>query len=111
MSNVKFNAWNKETKTMHYDILNPDNFSFSFLNMDVYEWLQFTGLSDKNGKEIYKGDVCKTYCVDSGNEVMSVNFNNGAFCFEYHGWNISDWKTHNIEITGNIFQHPHLLNQ
>ena len=53
---IKFRAWNKETNTMHYDILRPIYWSFSFLNKDVFTWSQYVGKKDKNGISVYEKD-------------------------------------------------------
>jgi uncharacterized phage protein (TIGR01671 family) len=106
----KFRAWNKVNKTM-YDsaIYNcKDTFDMILKHPQIYEVMQYTGLKDKDGKEIYEGDI-----VNDGDLNFEVYRHNSGewkagWCslWEY----ISDNEIENCwEIIGNIYENPEIL--
>lgn len=64
----KIRAWNIITNTMHENILSVDNWSFSFLDQNIFIWLDWTGLKDKNNIPIYEGDEVDTNITIRGLE-------------------------------------------
>jgi uncharacterized phage protein (TIGR01671 family) len=125
MREIKFRAWIKDAEKMvtvyHWhqgDIMDTIEVSLygrqqRFL-ADEYELMQYTGLKDKNGKEIYEGDIVRTshfikigvieyWSVYHSFEIADILYGNGCIGDKY------DWS--DIEIIGNIYEHPNLLEQ
>ena len=136
MREIKFRAWDKEYKEMFsveligwnkhgiLEIESPHNcYIFSEKQLVL---MQFTGLLDKNGKEIYEGDIVEVdRRIVSGFERgwVKVRF---EILFEYCKWNgkvikkpcgndvqqLDLFLTHNsCEIIGNIYENPELLEE
>ena len=63
---------------------------------------QYTGLTDKNGKKIFEGDIVKI----SNDEIFEVKYEDGGFTA---GLFLGDWDYGHVEVIGNIYDNPELL--
>ena len=134
MREIKFRAWvvNNSIKEMHYadeiQINSADAKAFQLRvgfedaspeknNIEQWQkdivWMQYTGLLDKNGKEIYEGDIC--LYIGTNMSSMEIKFENGSFVgvgpFNTHPISVYldaiDFES--IEVIGNIYEDKHLL--
>jgi len=77
--------------------------------------MQFTGLTDKNGKEVYEGDIIQWPHLKGHDIPVIVYFNDSEFVFVGKPINpqseTESWLDNKCEVIGNIYENPELLNQ
>ena len=120
----EFRAWTEEGKAMYYGVypfkdgtllLSYDGIAFDEVPASDFILMQSTGLKDKNGKEIYEGDIVRFALTDGFNYATDedgvVTYKLGAF-YVVNGlteYLISDINNNKVEVIGNIYQNPELL--
>jgi hypothetical protein len=107
MKTVKFRIWNG--MEMVYDITSG-KFGTFYVNPEKgTPLMQYSGIDDKNSKEIYEGDIFK---LGAEKEVFEVRFEHGcfmAFCNGKQYGLIGELQICFIDVIGNIHQNAELL--
>lgn len=120
MREIKFRAFNKSLKIMHE--VSSINFTYKEIIVDTFddyweldfkdvELMQYAGLRDKNGKEIYEGDIVEY--------VKNGLYNKGYVVFDYGAFMIKDDSNvlkridhlKNAVVVGNIYENKELLDE
>jgi uncharacterized phage protein (TIGR01671 family) len=125
MREIKFRAWDKARGVM----LSTDTDNFGdgctewygneeylmlsgiedMAKMEQYGLMQYTGLKDKNGKEIYEGDIVSSEQWNP--KTYQVVFEDGEFGFKNSGdfYLNALHYLEKFEVIGNIYENPELL--
>lgn len=124
---MKFRFWDGEQinlpcqlYTMTLDgIIEYDGGSVGVSQHPEYEVMQYTGLKDKNGVEIYEGDVLETYYEDDEDSPYIIEVKTMGtvpFCGEVYGLDYDHTPIGffvdleiEIKVIGNIYSNPELL--
>ena len=131
MREIKFRAWDKRTRKMVYtgfhllgevsafDLLYQYGMEHGkrkdepgLLRLNSFVIMEYTGLKDKNGKEIFEDDLIINQSRNN-KKPIKVIFKEGAFKMKYQGIipYLTEYECLESEVIGNIYENPELMEE
>lgn len=126
MRGIKFRAWDGITEQLlpveridfRNDLISLNEGDNSLTDTsEMMTLMQYTGLKDKNGKEVYEGDlitITNPFIKHEEIGVAKIVFSHdyvGGWVAEAKGEHLNiGTRTHMISVVGNIYENPELLN-
>ena len=132
MRPIKFRAWDKEDEAMcEVDVIgfsegavtiSNENVKYYHLGINEIELMQSTGLLDKNGVEIYEGDVVKWGHLNQWSREQphriaevkfdpDIQFHSQVGVFNFGSFAYRDTTETDLEVIGNIYENSELLEE
>lgn len=110
MRTIKFRAWNWGKVSVYEPVQFEEDHLWSWQDVNNpnnnFVLMQYTGLHDKNGKEIYEGDIISGYYAPHEVKMKNIGAEeNGTL----YAWNIDIDVLDKTEVIGNIYENPELI--
>ena len=112
MREIKFRAWDSISKSPTKSGVQFNNTTMQLESVSGITLMQFTGLKDCSGKDIYEGDILKVTdpMGDPMNNFEVAYSSDGTIDFDYThlGWAMK--SGYRFKVIGNIYENPELIN-
>ena len=122
MRQIKFRAWRERYNSLggkmysHKELLKLNDWDNLFHGKSIFrKFQQFTGLRDKNGKEIYENDILKLWLKNKPLWITNIFWSDDLFGWDLEEYGVKftrdDWLFGDIEfeVIGNLYENSDLL--